>query len=129
MLVAYWLPIVVIGAPYYPSSQWRGGGLLVLIVGLFGLTIQQLLFDLGAEEGLRADAERRLREASAYELHDDVVQNLTVAQLALAVGDGERAQSAVDNALKVGQGIVESLLSTQTLEPGSLVRRDTDHPS
>jgi len=129
MLVAYWLPIVVIGAPYYPSSQWRGGGLLVLIVGLFGLTIQQLLFDLGAEEGLRADAERRLREASAYELHDDVVQNLTVAQLALAVGDGERAQSAVGNALKVGQGIVESLLSTQTLEPGSLVRRDTDHPS
>lgn len=119
MLAAFWLPIVIVGAPYYPSNQWRGGGLLVLIVGLFGLVIQQLLFD-------RAEAELRLREASAFELHDDVVQNLTVAQLALAVGDAERAQAAVGEALKVGQGIVESLLSSQETQPGSFVRRDPE---
>jgi len=126
VLAAYWLPIVLIGAPHYPSSQWRGGGLLVLIVGLFGLVIQQLLHDLTTEQERRMNAERLARQASAYELHDDVVQNLTVAQLALAMGDAERAQAAVAEALAVGQGIVNDLLSAQTPRPGSFVRRRGD---
>jgi signal transduction histidine kinase len=124
VLGAFWLPIIFVGAPYFPSSQWRGGGLLVLIVGLFGLIIQHLLHDLTAEQERRVSAERRLRQASAYELHDDVVQNLTVAQLALAVGDAERAKGAVAEALEVGQGIVSDLLSAQTPQPGTFVRRD-----
>jgi signal transduction histidine kinase len=125
VLTAYWLPIVVVGSPYYPSSQWRGGGLLVLIVGLFGFVIQQLLHNLTAEAERRADAERRLRQTSAYELHDDVVQNLTVAQLALAAGDVKRARTAVSAALEVGQAIVQDLLSAHAPRPGSFVRRET----
>jgi signal transduction histidine kinase len=123
VLCAFWLPIVLIGAPSYPSSQWRGGGLLVLIVGLFGLFVQQLLVDLTGEQERRVDAERLLRQSSAYELHDDVVQNLTVAQLALAMGDVERARAAITEALDVGQGIVSNLLAAHPPQPGSFVRR------
>jgi len=124
VLLAFWLPIVVIGEPSYPTSQWRGGGLLVVIVGFFGFVIQQLLDNLLDEERRRLEAERRLRQASAYELHDDVVQSLTVAQLSLGLDDAERAKSAVDRALTVAQHIVELLLTSRPGEvaPGSFVR-------
>lgn len=118
VLTAFWLPIVLEGAPHYPSSQWRSGGLLVLIVGMSGLAIQQLLIEL-------ADAERQLRKINAYELHDDVVQNLTVAQLSLALGEDERARAAVTKALEVGQQIVENLLATEKPRPGRYVRDDS----
>jgi signal transduction histidine kinase len=128
VLVAFWLPIVVIGEPSYPTSQWRGGGLLVVIVGFFGFVIQQLLDNLLDEEKRRFDAERRLREASAYELHDDVVQNLAVAQLAIRLDDPDRAKDAVDRALEVAQQIVALLLSSRpgAVTPGSFVREVDD---
>jgi signal transduction histidine kinase len=121
VLTAFWLPIVLEGAPHYPSSQWRSGGLLVVIVGMSGLAIQQLLIELAREEERRALAELQLRKISAYELHDDVVQNLTVAQLAIALGDGDRARSAVAKALEVGQQIVENLLATEAPRAGRYV--------
>ena len=122
VLTAFWLPIVLEGAPGYPSSQWRSGGLLVLIVGMSGLAIQQLLIELAREEDRRALAELQLRKLSAYELHDDVVQSLTVAQLSLAVGEEERARDAISKALQVGQHIVENLLATEAPRPGRYVR-------
>jgi signal transduction histidine kinase len=72
---------------------------------------------------------RRLREAEAYELHDDVVQSLTVAQLAAAVDDGERVRGSVAEALATVQGIVARLLDSGRPEdagfaPGEL-RRDS----
>jgi signal transduction histidine kinase len=121
VLTAFWLPIVLEGAPHYPSSQWRSGGLLVVIVGMSGLAIQQLLIELAQEEERRALAELQLRKISAYELHDDVVQNLTAAQLAMALGDGDRARSAVAKALEVGQQIVENLLATEAPRAGRYV--------
>jgi signal transduction histidine kinase len=121
VLTAFWLPIVLEGAPHYPSSQWRSGGLLVVIVGMSGLAIQQLLIELAQEEERRALAELQLRKISAYELHDDVVQNLTAAQLAMALGDGDRARSAVAKALEVGQQIVENLLATEAPKAGRYV--------
>jgi signal transduction histidine kinase len=121
VLTAFWLPIVLEGAPHCPSSQWRSGGLLVVIVGMSGLAIQQLLIELAQEEERRALAELQLRKISAYELHDDVVQNLTAAQLAMALGDGDRARSAVAKALEVGQQIVENLLATEAPRAGRYV--------
>jgi signal transduction histidine kinase len=122
---AFWAPVAFVGGPAYPSNQWRAGGLLVVIVGLFGIVMQQLIEGLIAEEARRVDAERRLREAGAYEVHDDVVQNLTVAQLALALDDPARAASAVATALGMAQAIVGHLLHNSG-EPGSLVRSDDD---
>ena len=126
VLTAFWLPIVLEGAPHYPSSQWRSGGLLVLIVGMSGLAIQQLLIELAREEDRRAVAELQLRKISAYELHDDVVQNLTVAQLAIALGDGDRARSAIAKALEVGQQIVENLLAAEAPKAGRYVTRRSE---
>ncbi|HEY1369285.1 MAG TPA: hypothetical protein VGF23_19325 [Gaiellaceae bacterium] len=131
VVLAFWLPILFVGEPSYPTSQWRSGGLLVLVVGLFGIVIQQLIAGLLNEERGRLAAEQRLREAGAYEIHDDVVQNLTVAQLALAVDDPSRAARAVDEALRVSQGIVGNLLQGRFSQPGGLVRHPTaaDTPS
>ena len=126
VLAAFWLPIVLEGAPHYPSSQWRSGGLLVLIVAMSGLAIQQLLIELAREEERRAFAELQLRKISAYELHDDVVQNLTVAQLAIALGEGDRARDAVAKALEVGQQIVENLLATEVPRAGRYVMRRSE---
>ena len=126
VLAAFWLPIVLEGAPHYPSSQWRSGGLLVLIVWMSGLAIQQLLIELAQEEERRALAELQLRKISAYELHDDVVQNLTVAQLAIALGEGDRARDAVAKALEVGQQIVENLLATEVPRAGRYVMRRSE---
>jgi signal transduction histidine kinase len=126
VLAAFWLPIVLEGAPHYPSSQWRSGGLLVLIVGMSGLAIQQLLIELAREEERRAFAELQLRKISAYELHDDVVQNLTVAQVAIALGEGDRARDAVAKALEVGQQIVENLLATEVPRAGRYVMRRSE---
>src|SRR5207248_1450383 len=91
IVLAFWLPIAVIGGSSYPTSQWRGGGLLVLVVAFFGIVIQQLIGTLLDEEARRIQAEQRLQEARAYEIHDDVVQDLTAAQLALALNDQPRA--------------------------------------
>jgi signal transduction histidine kinase len=122
VVLAFWLPILFVGSPSYPSSQWRSGGLLVLVVGLFSLVIQRLIAGLLDEEARRLAAEQRLREAGAYEIHDDVVQNLTVAQLALAVDDPPRAARAVAEALQVSQQIVGNLLQGRHTSPGGLVR-------
>ncbi|HSP70885.1 MAG TPA: hypothetical protein VLN26_00865, partial [Gaiellaceae bacterium] len=81
---------------------------------------------LFAEIGAREETERRLREAEAYELHDDVVQNLTVAQLALSLDDREGAGAAIGEALTRVQRIVARLLASSRdggrVVPGSLVR-------
>jgi signal transduction histidine kinase len=126
LVLSFWLPIALVGGHSYPASQWRSGGLLVLIVGLFGLVIQQLIASLLAEQTRRLEAEQQLREARAYEIHDDIVQDLTVAQLALALNAPARAADAIDQALHVAQAIVSDLLPTRPhATPGSLVRKPT----
>jgi len=95
-----------------------------MIVGLLRLVIQHLIASLLAEQTRRLEAEQRLREAGAYEIHDDVVQDLTVAQLALALNDRARAAHAIDRALHVAQTLVSDLLPTRPhATPGSLVRQ------
>ena len=123
VVLAFWLPISVVGGSSYPASQWRGGGLLVLVVAFFSVVIQQLIEILLAEQARRLVAEQELREARAYEIHDDVVQDLTAAQLALAVDDRARAVAAIERALMGAQSIVGELLAArEPAAPGSLVR-------
>ena len=91
----------------------------MLIVGLFGFVIQQLIAGL-------IKAEQQKRTAGAYEIHDDLIQNLTVAQLALALDDPARAVEAIDHTLDVAQQIVSDLLQARSAtEPGDLVRAAT----
>jgi hypothetical protein len=124
VILAFWLPIALVGGSSYPTSQWRGGGLLVLVVAFIGVVIQELIRGLLGEQARRLQAEQELREARAYEIHDDVVQDLAAAQLALALGDRERAVAAIERAMNVAQAIVSDLLATRApVTPGSLVRR------
>jgi signal transduction histidine kinase len=131
LAAAYWVPIVIVGAPEYPSFQWRAGGLFVIVAGLFGIVIQDLIESLRREQRRREDVERELGNAQAYELHDDVVQNLTVAQLSLSRDDRDGAASALGRALVGAQQVVSELLdrTNPDARPGTLVRGDHDPPA
>jgi sigma-B regulation protein RsbU (phosphoserine phosphatase) len=74
-----------------------------------------------------------LRRQHALELNDDVVQGLTVAQLALEIGQEDRAREAVASTLEAARSIVTELLRESgdrgKLRPGDLVRPQPAAPS
>lgn len=41
--VIYFAPVIVVGAPRYPASQWHGGLLFVVIAAGLGITLMQLV--------------------------------------------------------------------------------------
>lgn len=67
-------------------------------------------------------AQDRERERHALDIHDNIVQGLAEAQLALEVGRVEQAREAVDRTLAAARRLVTEFLGEP--EPGDL-RRDT----
>jgi PAS domain S-box-containing protein len=67
-----------------------------------------------------------LRHRQAMEIHDNIVQGLTVAAMALELGDPTKGADAVESTLEVARGIVSSLLASEDdgldLHPGDLRR-------
>lgn len=120
------VPILIVGGPAYPPGEWRRVAGIVAVGAALGYIVQSLLGRLLSEIAAHEETERRLREAEAYELHDDVVQNLTVARLALSLDDREGADAAIGEALTRVQRIVARLLAGSrgggAVTPGSLVR-------
>ncbi len=118
------VPIVLVGAPAYPASEWRRAASVVFVGVAVGFTIRALVGIVLAQIGERERLELRLRELEAFELHDDVVQRLTTAQLAFALDDPRRARSDLDHALGTVQRIVARQLMSDggRLTAGSLVR-------
>jgi signal transduction histidine kinase len=118
------LPVLWEGAPTYGAGELRRAALFVLVSAVVAGVIQILIRALITEMRRRADSERQLNAIRASELHDDVVQSLTVAQLALARDDRGTAGSALAQALGTAQTVVASLLesSDDPLRPGSLRR-------
>jgi signal transduction histidine kinase len=109
----------------YPSGEWRRATGILLVGSVLGFTSQTLLGRLFREIDAHEETARRLRQAEAF-VHDDVVQNLTVAKLAFALDDHDRAHSSVDRALTTVQRIVAQLLTSthrsNGFTAGSLVR-------
>jgi signal transduction histidine kinase len=70
----------------------------------------------------------RERERHALDIHDNIVQGLAEAQLALEVGRPEQARDAVDRTLAAARRLVTELLGEP--QPGDL-RRDSvaDQPA
>lgn len=87
---------------------------------LAAIVMDELELRLAARQQL---AERRRR---ALELHDDVVQGLALAQLALQAGRPEDAQRAVAGTLRAAKKVVSELLDGRgvegRLDAGDLVR-------
>jgi PAS domain S-box-containing protein len=71
-------------------------------------------------------AEDQMRQ-HAFELNDQVIQDVTVAKLALEMKDPEKASHALTRALERAKDIISHLLqSARKIGPGDLVR---DEPS
>jgi diguanylate cyclase (GGDEF)-like protein len=52
------VPLLVVGAPEYPSSGWRGGLLLTLLATMIGTTVQRLIASVRAHAAEARQAER-----------------------------------------------------------------------
>jgi diguanylate cyclase (GGDEF)-like protein len=54
----YALPLLVVGAPDYPTSAWRGGFLTTLLAVMIGTTVQRLITRVRAQAAAARAAER-----------------------------------------------------------------------
>jgi PAS fold len=77
-----------------------------------------------AEQDRQLLSEANLRQAQAREINDEIVQRLVVAQLALELGDENKAKGALQSTLVTARHLVTGLLGPGPVEPGSL-RRST----
>lgn len=122
------------GVPLTTSDGFNLGTLNVIDFEPREVTANEIetLTDLAAivvdELEVRLDARSKLEERrrQALEVHDDVVQGLALAQLALQAGEPERARAAIGATLASAQHIVTELLVSAgergRMEPGDLVR-------
>jgi len=79
-----------------------------------------------AEEDRRRLQSVELQHRQAMEIHDGILQGLTVASMALALGDDAKTAEVLDATLATARGIVSSLLTAEgeqlAPEPGDLRR-------
>jgi hypothetical protein len=75
------IPILAIGAPQYPASEWRRVAVYLAIAPIVGLTIHRLV----TETRVRADRQRRVEQAlrESETRHRLLVQNLPDALISL----------------------------------------------
>lgn len=69
-----------------------------------------------AEEHARRLNEMRMRRRQALELNDEVVQGLTVAQLAHSLGHHKETEKAIASTLAAAQHIIGEMLADETAE-------------
>jgi signal transduction histidine kinase len=114
VLLAQLLPVLVWGAPDYPSSGYRGVVVLTAAAAIIGLTIQQLLADLS--KGVERDVLRRVVAASeaerrrlARELHDEAGQTLTSMLIGLKALEEKTDPASRDVVTSLRESVVETL--------------------
>lgn len=119
------LPVVLAGAPAYPPGEVRRAVLMTFVAAIAAAGIALLLRALALESDRREAAERALERVYADEVHDDIVQSLAAAQLALALENRAAAESALAHALATAEDVVVRMLraSGADARPGSNRRR------
>jgi PAS domain S-box-containing protein len=97
------IPILAIGAPRYPASEWRRVAVYLAIAPIVGLTIHRLV----TETRVRADRQRRVERAlrESETRHRLLVQNLPDALISLY--DRELRLLLVEGPMLGRQGITE----------------------
>ena len=96
--------------------------------GRYVLAIIRDATDRKTAERYAAQLEQfRQRQHQALELNDSIVQNLTVAKMALEMSESDKAEEVIDRTLTRARAIVTELLEDLEegtgLAPGELVRR------
>jgi hypothetical protein len=116
-------------------AAWRHPILWALIHGAFVLAMCGVLlvtWRLNENERARSDDflhqldMAKLKRVPALEINDNIVQGLTVAQLALSVGRTDDSAAAIDATLECAREIISDLLGEIQVDapfkPGDLVR-------
>ncbi len=124
---------------YNHPAAWRHPLTWALIHGFFVISASVALIiswrlnelERARSEEFRAQlANASIRRQQALEINDNIVQGLTVAQLALDIGRPEDSRSAIDDTLAKARSIISALLgeiqNEEKLEAGDLVRA---HPA
>ena len=114
-------------------DSWHGGGwdIITAAVGVWYWTLRGRCPALGRGSAIFEDLRERQRQA--LDIHDNVVQGLATAKLALELDQVDEARSAIDNTLTAARGIITDLLGTAgsgiELRAGDLRRQEAATPS
>jgi hypothetical protein len=110
LLVAIGLPPLITADGLYPDTDLRRAILYAVIGAFIGVAIQATIVGLRAERVRTARLEAELTRRRAFELNDDVVQDLAVAKLSLEAGRPEDSHAAIDRALTAGKRIISEMV-------------------
>jgi hypothetical protein len=109
--------LVAIGAPplltdtiAYPDTDFRRAILYTVIGCFIGLAIQTTVEGLRLERERTAELEAELTRRRAFELNDDVVQDLAIAKLSLEAGRPDDTHAAIARALDAGKRIISEMV-------------------
>lgn len=121
--LAYLLPRAIDGG--LTASDWRRALFALVSASVAAFVIQATITALLDETARRGELERTLARLRAHEIHDDIVQGLTAAQLGLQLERADVAAEGVATALASAQRVVRELITdgVPEVEPGTL-RRD-----
>jgi hypothetical protein len=104
------VPPIVWSVDLYPDTEVRRALMYGVVGTLIGFAIHETVAGLQAERAGRRRAEDALTRQRAFELNDDVVQDLAVAKLSLQTGRTEEGLAALDRALASGKRIISDMV-------------------
>lgn len=105
---------------YTEWHTWVADGLTAL-AGVWYWTMRRKF--PGLVSGAAVYEDLRIRQRQALEIHDNVVQGLARAKLALDLSRGDEGTAALDDTLAASKRIITELLGEKDIAPGDLRRQ------
>jgi signal transduction histidine kinase len=117
------LPAAIGDERLYPGGDVRRAAVLTLIAAVIGWLVRWLVTLVDSEMEARERAEHALARLRASQIHDDIVQYLTAAQLGIALAKPEAVEDGDNRALASAREVVAELMhDDDPIEPGTLRR-------